>query len=80
MSTSTPILIRAQLNVINGFVEVPHSQKMRTKVTPTEAEAVIPGSATVKAGQVTDREMLTLPAFDRRGGYPADWFAELRDA
>jgi len=74
------IYIRKQLNVINGFVEIPHSTHQRTKLTPADVESLIPGSEEIKTGQVTRRTMIALPLFDRMAGYPEDWFAVLREA
>lgn len=74
------IYIRTQLNVINGFVEIPHSQKMRTKLTPLDVELLISGTSEKPTGQVTRRRMIVFSEFDRMNGYPADWFAALRNA
>lgn len=49
MAFSTNIDVERKLAVVNGFVEIPDGQRtLRTKLTPLDVLALIPGSTLVR--------------------------------
>ena len=81
----TEIDIERRLPVINGFVQVPDKQITgRTSVTLAEANALIPGSDSLRVGEsrIVDQLWLKLPAFDRFADTqpPSDFFGILKGA
>lgn len=75
--------IERKLAVVNGFVEIPDGQRtLKTKLTPDDVVALIPGSSIIRVGSVKshDQEWVQLPAFDSFEGPPSDFFQTLRDA
>jgi len=83
----TAIDIERKLAVVNGFVEIPDGQRtLRTKLTPEDVLALIPGTRRVRIGlapaRIHDQEWIVFPTYDRFADAqpPADWFQILRDA
>lgn len=83
----TEINIERKLAVINGFVEIPDGQRtLRTKLTPEDVVALIPGSRIIRLGKapsrIVDQEWVVLPAYERSSSPqpPDDYFAILRAA
>lgn len=85
------ITIERRLPVINGYVSIPDDQVLSpTSLTVSQAEALIPGSYTIKMGGVTrgrlnggrasqEQTWFVLPAYNRLNGPASDYFKTLRD-
>ena len=72
----TQINQRTLLPIINEYVIIP-DEPINKRISISDAITAVPGSS---FAIFINQKHFVLPTFERSGGYPEDWYAELRTA